>query len=412
VLARTLLKLPTMNRFALVSALVAVNALAFDLRTDSEGDVVKWTRPLVMTIDAPLADQLGAQGAIEAVQRAVQHCDDATPGLEVSAVVGAAKPIGFTLGASDNTNSILVLEDWPYSERALAVTLVTINARTNELLDADVAFNADEHRFKVLSDDPAQGYAFDDVQNTITHELGHVLGLMHNANAQDLVMYPSAPPGETLKRQLKQDDRDGLLTLYTDPVTPVLDQPQLPVQGCSSTGPSTPLFAAFGALMLLALRRRRPSRARAAASIFGALLLVAPLSARAADPRASLDAADDVAIVAVSNRESFTHPQKPGLIFTRLTLIAPECVKGTCANFETVIVPGGRIGELEQVVVHEPVPMPGERLVITRKRGVSRVLQLEPAERASVIQRLRESLATSASGSPTPSATQTPATTR
>ncbi|MFT3707593.1 MAG: matrixin family metalloprotease [Archangium sp.] len=403
-----------MVRFALLSALVAVNALAFDLRTDSEGDVVKWTHSLELTIDARLADQLGASNAIEAVQRAVAHVDEATPGLDVTATIGEAKPIGFTLGASDNTNSILALDEWPYSERALAVTLVTINARTNELLDADVAFNVDEHRFKVLSDLPNQGYAFDDVQNTITHELGHVLGLMHNSGVQDLVMYPSAPPGEILKRQLKQDDRDGLLTLYTDPVGPALQQP-LPAQGCSATSSTSPMFAAFGAVMLLLLRRKRTASLQLvrAAKVSAVVLAAAvPLTAQAADPKASLETADDVAIVLVATRESFVHPQKPGLIFTRITLSAPECAKGSCGTLQTVIVPGGRVGDLEQVVVHEPVPMLGERVVVTRKAGVSRVLQLEPVERASVIQRLRESISTATAASPTPGTAQVPATTR
>lgn len=416
-LARTLLKLPSMLRLALASVMVvSLNGFAYDLRTDSEGDVVKWTRPLELTIDSRLAEMLHADGAIAAVERAIKHCDDATPGLQVSARIGDAKPIGYVQTATDNTNSVLVLDDWPYSSRALAVTLVTLNARTNELLDADVAFNAEEHRFKVLSDDPAQGYAFDDVQNTITHELGHVLGLMHNANVEDLVMYPSAPPGEILKRQLKQDDRDGLLSLYTDPVAPVLESP-LPVQGCSSSG-GAPLFAAFGALMLLVLRRR-PRAARSVALI---AVTVASGSALAGEPDGRLDlgraaeqvaVADDVVIATVGARASFVHPQRPGMILTRITFAATECVKGSCAQLPGLVVPGGRIGELEQVVIHEPVPAPGERIVVTRAAGKVRLIHVEPSRQLMLIQRLRESAATlPASNSPSPTPSQVPATTR
>lgn len=395
-----------MRRSALLTVLLSLPALAFDLRTDSEGDVVKWTKPLELTIDARLTERLSAPGAIAAVERAVQHLDDATPALQVTARVGEAKPIGYVVGAGDNTNSVLVLDDWPYSARALAVTLVTLNARTNELLDADVAFNADEHRFSVLSDEPGQGHAFDDVQNTITHELGHVLGLMHNANVQDLVMYPSAPPGEVAKRQLKQDDRDGLLSLYTDPAAPALESP-LPAQGCSSTGSSAPLFAAFGALLLLFSRRR----ARAVAKVSVVLLAVAaPYAAQASEPEVA--SADDVVIATVGARESFVHPAKPGLILTRITFAATECVKGRCAELEGVIVAGGRLGELEQVVVHEPVPAPGDRVIVTRAAGRVRLLHLEAARKLALIQQLRESAATSAAGSPPPTPTQVPAITR
>jgi hypothetical protein len=62
--------------------------------------------------------------------------------------------------------------------------------------------------------------------------------------------------------------------------------------------------------------------------------------------------------------------------------------------------------------VHEPVPLPGERLVVTRKRGLARVLWLEAAERTAVIQRLRVSIATSAASSPPAPTSQVPATTR
>lgn len=403
-----------MVRLALMSVIVSLNAFAYDLRTDSEGDVVKWTKPLELTIASSLADQLHADGAIAAIERAVKHCDDATPGLSVTARIGDAKPIGYVQTATDNTNSVLVLEDWPYSSRALAVTLVTLNARTNELLDADIAFNGEEHRFKVLSDDPAQGYAFDDVQNTITHELGHVLGLMHNANVEDLVMYPSAPPGEILKRQLKQDDRDGLLSLYTDPVAPVLESP-LPVQGCSSSG-SSPLFAAFGAVMLVLLRRRGAGREarRAARAVAVIAVTVVSGSALAGEPAGEQVAkADDVVIATVGTRESFVHPQRPGMILTRITFASSECVKGSCAALPGVVVPGGRLGELEQVVIHEPVPAPGERIVVTREAGKVRMIHVEASRQLILIQRLRESASTlPVSNSPSPPPTQMPAITR
>ncbi len=359
---------------------LSLPAAAWDVRTDSEGDVVRWTRTLEMVIDARLTEQLNAPDADQAIRAAIGQLDDATPYLEVKARVGEAKPIGYVLGATDNTNSIVVLEDWPYSEDALAVTLVTLNARTNELLDADVAFNADEHRFKVLPDAARhEGSGFDDVQNTVTHELGHVLGLMHSNKTDDLVMYPSAPPGEILKRVLKQDDRDGLQSLYGEaPAVPVVT-PQPPAFGSSSTS-SAPTWVFAAPLALLALRRRRLALARA---------VVPALAFAAAPGQPAVDRAEDVALVQVHTRQVSVHPKYPGLIVTTLTFATQECLKGSCAALDRVVVPGGRLGDLEQFVAHEPVPLEGDQLVVTRTGGKVRVVRVEPAEQIQLLARLR-----------------------
>jgi uncharacterized protein (TIGR03382 family) len=364
---------------SLLALTLSFPAAAWDVRTDSEGDVVHWARPVVMTLDSRAATQLHEAGAEAAIRLAVAQLDDATPYLDVSMQVGDARPIGYVLGATDNQNSIVVLEDWPYSEDALAVTLVTLNARTNELLDADVAFNVEAHHFRVLPEAERDEHRFDDVQNTITHELGHVLGLMHNAASEDLVMYPSAPPGEILKRALKRDDRDGLLSLYgvaPDP-TPAATPAPAPLVGCSATS-SPPVWMMLVALGLVLLRR--PKLAAIAACV--------PALVLAAEP-ASITRADDVALVQVASRQSLQHPRNPGLILTELTLAPVECLKGSCAALTQVLVAGGRLGDLEQIAVHEPVPALGQRVLITRTGHQVRVVWLEPEAQGQIVLTLR-----------------------
>lgn len=364
--------------FTLFALLSSLPAAAWDVRTDSEGDVVKWTHPLELVLTDRADELLHAPGAMQAIAAAFKHVDDATPALGVSLRVGKAQDIGYVVG-QENQNSVLVLEDWPYAEEALAVTLVTLNARTNELLDADVAFNTGSHRFRVLPDTTRDERQYDDVQNTITHELGHVLGLMHNRAEEDVVMFPSAPPGEIIKRALKQDDRDGLLSLYsTADVAPTLPE-SVPVVGCSGTG-GPPMAFAFAALLLASLRRRRAALA----------LACVPALAFASEPQADVvSRAADVALVQVSSRRSFTHPQHPGLILTELTFAGGECLKGACAQLTRVVVPGGRLGDLEQVVVHSPVPVEGEQVVVARVAGQPRLLWLEADARQQLVLRLR-----------------------
>jgi hypothetical protein len=315
---------------------------AWDVRTDSEGDLVRWNRPVQLVLDERAAELIGDPLAEEAVRAAVKNFDAATPHLDVTLTVGPAAPLGFVSGQL-NQNSIVALEDWPFSKTALAVTIVTLNARTNELLDADVAFNLSSHKFRVLEDSANEEQLFfDDVQNTITHEVGHVLSLMHNGAEPDLVMYPSAAPGEIAKRTLKQDDVDGLLALYGK---------EQPLFTCSSSG------AAPWLLVLLIGLLRRSKRL--------ALLALIPTAALA----------DDLALVKVTARNSGAHSRNPGLIVTELSLSVVDCKQGSCAGLDRAVVPGGRMGDLEQVVVHEPVPRLGETILVTRSAdGTVRVV--------------------------------------
>jgi len=142
------------------------------------------------------------------------------------------------------------------------------------------------------------------------------------------------------------------------------------------------------------------------------VLAVTP--ALAADPREpAVELADDVAVVTISARESFVHPTKPGLILTRLQVSRVDCLKGHCAALETVIVAGGRVGELEQVVVHEPVPRVGDDVIVTRRRGWAKVLHVEPPTQLALIRSLKaESPSTSAALVPQPPSAQPAAITR
>ncbi len=56
-----------------------------------------------------------------------------------------------------------------------------------------------------------------DIQNCMTHEIGHLLGLADLRNTildTNKTMYFECTKGETKKRTLEQDDKDGILSLY------------------------------------------------------------------------------------------------------------------------------------------------------------------------------------------------------
>lgn len=52
-----------------------------------------------------------------------------------------------------------------------------------------------------------------DVGQVFTHELGHLLGL-HHSNVSGATMWSGSAPGETYKRTIEADDKQGILHLY------------------------------------------------------------------------------------------------------------------------------------------------------------------------------------------------------
>lgn len=54
-----------------------------------------------------------------------------------------------------------------------------------------------------------------DVQNGMTHELGHLLGLDHSSK-KSATMYMDVEFGETSKRTLSSDDKKGIAKIYGD----------------------------------------------------------------------------------------------------------------------------------------------------------------------------------------------------
>jgi MYXO-CTERM domain-containing protein len=103
------------------------------------------------------------------------------------------------------------------------------------------------------------GCAYADLQNTVTHEAGHVLGLAHPFAPPDATMWAQAGLGEIAKRDLAADDVEGLCAIYPEGGLPTscpgLDVPECTGCGCRTAGGG-------GALALAALLLAFAPRAR------------------------------------------------------------------------------------------------------------------------------------------------------
>ncbi len=110
----------------------------------------------------------------------------------------------------DNINLIIWQNDnWPHDDSAIALTTSTYDRLTGEVVDTDVEFNGVNFTFSTAESPDV----IVDISNTLAHEAGHMLGLDHSSDTS-ASMYAYAPEGETQKRNLSQDDIDGLCHVY------------------------------------------------------------------------------------------------------------------------------------------------------------------------------------------------------
>lgn len=367
---------------SLLVVIVGLPAAAYDLRIDASGTVVRWKGNVEFVLDAQAGIQLNVAKVETAARAAIATLAAVTPDVRLTMRVGTPRALGYEVAdPSKNQNDIIVLKDWPYSDGALAATVVTVNGKTHEIVDADIAFNTSNNAFAVL-DGPQDTRFLNDVQNTLTHELGHAMGLLHNATDAKVVMYPSAPAGEVTKRVLAADDSEALRVLYAASSAGANDalvgEPPM-AQGCSASMGELSMFA-LAAVMSVLSRKRRSVLALAAMPV---MALAAPAS------ELDLSKADDVAVGSVVSAKS---ENRSGQFVTELKVNITHCAKGGCAATVFVTVPGGKVGDYEQFVIDHPVPVVGESLAVSRAAGHQLVLRLAEPENAAKFERALKTL--------------------
>lgn len=309
--------------------LVPGTSFGFQLKKDGTGSPVQWRGAVRFVAQKGFDEAIEAKGALEALRQSLGAYAGQAQVPQLSVAEGETHGVGFSM-QGPNQNEIVVLEEWPFNDNAIASTIVTIDRNTHAIIDADIAFNRQRNTFGVLPASSHRGGELDDVQNTMTHELGHALGLAHDMAVPEAVMYPEAFCGEVNKRTLAADDVAGLNALYPMPAatasTP--SDPGTQAQGCSAAG-AGPLALA---LMVWARSRRLYRRVLFISLMAVPFMSVAPATALRPTVVQSVTRARD------------------GLFFTELTL----------SNGERAMHLGGRLGQYEQIVDDHAVPQVGE----------------------------------------------------
>jgi len=133
-----------------------------------------------------------------------------------------SRTIGIDAGTQVSNGNIITFTEagWPNASPIQALTSVTYRVSTGEIVDADINMNAQFFTIGII--DASSPPTILDLENTLTHEAGHFLGLEHTLEASftgsgswlDTTMFGSAGLGETNKRSVEDDDINGICAAY------------------------------------------------------------------------------------------------------------------------------------------------------------------------------------------------------
>lgn len=350
---------------------------------------VRWQQQRVeVVVDASL-EAAGLHGTPVALSAGMAWAAASQGIPDLVLTTGSAGDIGYTPGAKNENSIRFAPQGTPVAKGALAVTVRTYNKKNGAMLDADIVING-EHKFRKLQGEAPQNKnapnAYD-LQNTMTHELGHFLGLGEDFDHEHATMYAYTEPGEVKKRVPSPEDLNQLLSLYDAEG----EDADAGAAGCAIAPGNTSgtgfVLLGLGMFGFFAVARRRKRVGTSAALAGGVLLLALPSLADA--PIRSVGLAFEAQLRITSVSSHF----EGGIVVSELGLANEECV-GECSDVPTTIKAyGGSVGEIAQIVGHVATPVVGERVAMraTDTGESGREFEVAPLSVAAAQQKARSS---------------------
>jgi hypothetical protein len=387
------------------------------VKMTATGAAVRWRRDALDVVVDESFSKLAGPNVYGAAVDAWRATGATLP--SISTKPGDGRKVGYDPGGQNENVIVYAPYGWPKANGALAITVLTYDDMTGALVDADILINGGGRLFGVLdkdeSDPSSAGISIEgkdvdssavttiksgktprfDLQNVLTHELGHFFGLGEDYTDTGATMYASTRPGETNKRIVSSSDGSVVSELYAEPMAAASLQTQAGCGGAKLARGQMPDAsgvvgvgaAAAGFVLLAASRRGRAARLvpvrarRKGLARFGGWLTVFSTFALLSPPRLEAAPSDQAARgdAEVQVTDSTTH-WTDGILETELRLRVTACHVANCSSDEEqkVVVPGGRLGGVTQVVGPYAVPAVGERVAIRYREPRSLLQPFHP----------------------------------
>ncbi|MBI4508595.1 MAG: matrixin family metalloprotease [Deltaproteobacteria bacterium] len=352
---------------------VATQAHGYKIKEASSGEPLRWgdaTVKVTVATDGDRPKEIGRSAAREAVHAAFRAWESRLPssmrlvvedfpssgsdgddgddaeGDEDDGSDGGDQKADTPKPSTRDRKNIVrwVRGDWDddYDPDALAVTLTTYEPSSGRISDSDILINAQKYEWVVGADAFERCTGQYDLQNVVTHEVGHFLGLGHETQQVEATMYPTSGACETKKRDLDDDDVAGIAFLYEE-IGPILDEE--PAFGCSvsvarSEHGTAPVVALVLGLLALVARRARRLLVATLIVILGA----EPTASATTTRRLELGRmASSSASVLQGTVVEIRVVEKGDRIYTDYVIVVAECWKGFCPRTVTVRQLGGEV---------------------------------------------------------------------
>lgn len=322
------------------------------IKRTSTGKLIHWKNQSFVFVVTP-TDVIPTESFVDIAKKSATTWNDTglTPEILVE-----SQPGGTQVAEYDGVNAVFFVTDtWDFDPRFTILTFTHVDGNSGEILEADVAINAVHHNW----DPGTSGEPIFDLQNVLTHEFGHALGLPDFPRTDVATMYAYVIAGEVLKRDLAELDYESSEMIYTS--DEIMDdeggESQAGQQqgGCSQTSPSSMVVLLLLGLAGFALRTRT------SAGIVSACILAFAGSASWAQETD----ADRI------NEEREAEEEQPA---TTLYAAPQESsrlpasdlvIEADNGDLVKVRIPGKIDGTIHTVSLHHPLPAPGEAIDLT-----------------------------------------------
>lgn len=218
----------------------------WDLNNTAARPNVSNRRVLYEIDDAGCADAAGFNGPINEFE-AIQNSFSNWRNVHESEIdfEFAGSTTNAVTNASDNRN-VLRWVNSNIASGVFAVTITTFDTTAGQITDADMELNDRDFTWDTHGPNGTGGqFGRAMIENVVTHEVGHVVGLDHPNNAQSTMFYSSGP-GLVSQSSLEADDLAPLIEDYTNAGVPAPDLGK--VLGSVTDG-SNPKFGVYVTLV-------------------------------------------------------------------------------------------------------------------------------------------------------------------